>query len=247
MGFYTIFKRDLKNLVLNPIMLIYNSVYPILIVMILGHLTDGNYNGSAVSSYDYYGVSIIIFFALFTGTISANSFMEKRIKASNLRIMYSPIDTSYIYLSKITATFIFSSVCYMSVMALLKLIFNINYGGKNLIYVFILLELFTLLSSALGILFCCIFKSEELANKILSPFLNIFGIFGGLFFPIDGFGKAVEKLTYISPAKWVLVSIFKIIYDNDFIYFFPAVMILVILTAVFIFGCKLTFREEDYV
>lgn len=247
MGFYTILKRDLKNLIINPIMLIYCTVYPILIVLILGYLSSDNYNGKSVSSYDYFGVSIIIFFILFVGTISANSFMEKRVKTSNLRIMYSPIKLSYIYLSKMTAAFVFSSVCFLASMFLIKLILNVNYGGKNLIYVLIIFELFNLLSAAIGIFFCCIFKSEELANKILSPFLNVFGIFGGVFFPIDSLGKTAEKISYISPAKWVLIGTFKIIYDNDFSYFLPTVIILITLTVIFIIGCKLTFKEDDYV
>lgn len=247
MGFYTIFKRDLKNLIYNPIMIIYTIIYPFLSILILGYLTNGNYEGGAVSSYDYYTISIMTFFALFTATISANSFMEKRVKSSNLRIMYSPISMDYIYLSKMAATFIFSSVLYLIVMCILKVMFNINYGGRNVIYVILLLELFNLFTSSLGVLFCCIFKSEDIANKILSPFLNIFGIFGGCFFPIFSLGKTIEKLSCLSPAKWAIEAIFKIIYDNDFSSFAPAVIIFIVLTILAVLGCKLTFKEEDYV
>lgn len=247
MGFYTVFKRDLKNLILSPVLLIYNSLFPFLIVLILGYLTSGNYDGTSVSSYDYYGVSIIIFTILFVSMTAANSFMEERVKASNLRIMYSPINPSSIYMSKIAATFVFSSVCLLIAMAILKVIFNVNYGGQNVGYVIIMLELFNLLSATIGILFCCIFKSEQLANKILSPFLNILAILGGAFFPIDSLGKNVEKLSYISPVKWVDEGIFKIIYDKDLSYFSPTVIVLIALTIILLIGCKLTFKGEDYV
>lgn len=247
MSFYTIFKRDLKNLILSPVLVTYNTVFPFLIVLILGYLTSGNYDGTNVTSYDYYGVSIIIFCVIFVSATASNSFMEARVKSSNLRIMYSPINVSSIYLSKITSTFVFTSVCFLVLMAILKLSLNVNYGGKNTIYVIILLELFNFLSAAVGILFCCIFKSEELANKILSPFLNIFGILGGVFFQIDSFGKTVEKISYISPIKWVDQAIFKIIYDNDLSYFGPTVIILILVTLICLMFCKLTFKVEDYV
>lgn len=246
MSFFTIFKRDLKNLALSPVLLIYNTIYPFLTVLILSYLTSSNY-GSSVTSYDYYGISIMIFFILFAGTTAANSFMENRIKNSNLRIMYAPINISDIYISKILASFIFTSICCFIEMLILNVLLNVNYGGKNVIYVIIILEMFNLFSCAVGILFCCIFKSENLANKVLSVFLNIFGILGGAFFPIDSLGKAVEKLSYISPTKWVNLGIFKIIYDNNFSYFMPTVMILVIFTLLCILGCKLTFKVEDYV
>ena len=247
MSFITVFKRDLKNLILSPVLVIYNTLFPFLMVSILGYLTSGNYKGGGVTSYDYYGVSLIIFTVLFVACTAANSFMEERVKSSNLRIMYSPINPSSIYMSKIAATFVFSSVCVLVSMAILKLCFNVNYGGENIVYVIILLELLNLLSATIGILFCCIFKSEQLANKTLSPFLNIFAIIGGAFFPIDSLGKTVEKLSYISPAKWVDEGIFKIIYDKDLSYFSPTVIILIALTIIFIIGCKLTFKVEDYV
>jgi ABC-2 type transport system permease protein len=216
-------------------------------VSILGYLTSGNYKGGGITSYDYYGVSLIIFTVLFVACTAANSFMEERVKSSNLRIMYSPINPSSIYMSKIAATFVFSSVCVLVSMAILRLCFNVNYGGENIVYVIILLELLNLLSATIGILFCCIFKSEQLANKTISPFINIFAILGGVFFPIDSLGKTVEKLSYISPAKWVDEGIFKIIYDKDLSYFGPTVIILIALTIIFIIGCKLTFKVEDYV
>jgi ABC-2 type transport system permease protein len=216
-------------------------------VSILGYLTSGNYKGGGVTSYDYYGVSLIIFTVLYVAMTAANSFMEERVKSSNLRIMYSPINPSSIYMSKIAATFVFSSVCVLVSMAILKLCFNVNYGGENIVYVIILLELLNLLSATIGILFCCIFKSEQLANKTISPFINIFAILGGVFFPIDSLGKTVEKLSYISPAKWVDEGIFKIIYDKDLSYFGPTVIILIAFTIIFIIGCKLTFKVEDYV
>ena len=69
--------------------------FPFLFTTILGILTEGLY-GTSVSSYDYYGVTMLVFSSLYAGTYSANSFLEERIKQPNLRIAYSPISSLFI-------------------------------------------------------------------------------------------------------------------------------------------------------
>jgi ABC-2 type transport system permease protein len=98
-----------------------------------------------------------------------------------------------------------------------------------------------------GVLFCCIFKSENLANKVLSPFINIFIIIGGVFFSVESLGKTMTQISNFSPLKWLNEAVFKIIYDKDLSYFMPAVIIIVFRTIVCLVLCKLTFKEEDYV
>jgi ABC-2 type transport system permease protein len=245
--FYVIFKRDLINIIKNPTLLMYNTLFPFLLILILGFLSSGNYGKGEISSYDYYGVTMLILCLLNVSLTASNTFMEKSLKISNLRIMYSPIKTSYIYLSKIFSTFFFTVICFLLLMLVSNLFLNVNFGGKNSMYIIVFVLLFDLLSSTLGVLFCCIFKSEEAANKILSVFVNIFAVLGGLFFQLDGFGAGVEKITYISPVKWVAKGSFKIIYDNDLSYFVPISISLIILSILMMLGCKLFFRTEDYV
>lgn len=170
MRFFAIFKRDFKNMLFSPMMLLYMTVFPMALVLVLGYLNSGTY-GSKVTSYDYYGISILVYCAFGMSCNAANNFMEAHIKASNMRIIFSPVNTSYIYISKILATFSFSAICLFPVVGILNIALNVNFGSK-FIYVLILLMLLSLSSSAVGILFCCIFKSEELANKILSIINN---------------------------------------------------------------------------
>ncbi len=151
--------------------------------------------------------------------------MKKSLKTSNLRIMYAPIKLSYIYLAKIVATFIFTSVCFLGYIALFSLVFGVNFGGVNLLYIILIVLFLNLLSSITGAFFCCILKSEELTNKIISVVINIFAILGGLFFRLDGLGPAAERISYISPAKWAAEAMFRIIYDNDFSLFLPGILI----------------------
>jgi ABC-2 type transport system permease protein len=110
---------------------------------------------------------------------------------------------------------------------------------------FILFGLIELFSVGLGVMFCCIFKTEAMANQILSIVINIFAILGGLLFPMDGYGKIARAISSISPAKWLVKTAFAMIYDSNFSGFYPTVIGLILATAVVLIICDRTFRKED--
>lgn len=244
--FLQLFKRDFLNLFFNPMWIFYSSAFPFLLVLILGFLNSGGY-GNTITSYDYYGISMMIFSVLNTSSISANSFMEERIKKGNMRIIYSPLPKGYIYTSKIAASFVFSSFWHLIVIILLNLTLKVNYGGYNMGYIILLVLILEVFASILGVLFCCIFKSEGAANQFLSIVITIFGMLGGLFFRIDGFGPALEKISFVSPLKWIVTDIFKIIYDRDFSNYLSTVVMLIVLSLLTLLLCKIFYRTEDYV
>lgn len=244
--FWQIFKRDFLNLLYNPMWIFYCTAFPFLVIAILGFLGSGSYENS-VTSYNYYAISIMIYMILLTSTLSANCFMEERIKMGNMRIIYSPIPKYYIYVSKIAATFVLSFICHVLVIILLQLVLNINFGGGNLIFIILILAVLELFSSILGVLFCCIFKSENTTNQILSIIVNILGVLGGLFFRLDGMGKIVEKISCISPVKWIVIDIFKVIYDNNFSYYIPTMEILFVMSILMLLLCRRFYNVEDYV
>jgi ABC-2 type transport system permease protein len=173
--------------------------------------------------------------------------MEERIKQGNMRIIYSPVRKREIYMSKILVTFLFAGSCHIIVIALLHFILGVNFGGWNSVWVVALMLLFEFFASSLGVMLCCIFKSENTANQILSIFINISAILGGLFFQLDGMGSAIAKLSFISPVKWIVNAIFRIIYDGDFSWFIPCALILIALSLISSQLCSRFFRTEDYI
>jgi len=244
--FFRIFKRDFLNLMFNLMWVFYGTAFPLLLVLILGFLSSGNY-GDQVTSYDYYGVSMLIYIIFNTSTIASNSFMEERIKKGNMRIIYSPVPKEYIYISKIAATVVFSFLCHLIVMILLHLILKVDFGGTNVGFVILILFLFEVFASIIGVLLCCIFKSENTANQILSVVINISAILGGLFFRLDGFGQTVEKISYISPIKWIVNDIFEIIYDKDFSQYLLTIITLIAVSLLALLMCKKFYKTEDYI
>ncbi|EJR55648.1 hypothetical protein IIM_00740 [Bacillus cereus VD107] len=247
MGFFTLYKRDIVNIVKNPTLLITNSIFPLLFIMIFGYLSADYYGGKEITSYDYYGITMLVYCVLNVSMTASNSFMESSLKSSNLRVMYSPIRIGYVYVAKVMATFTVTSVCLLSVMLIIHGCLNVTYGGSNAIYVIIILSLFNFFTSIVGVLFCCIFKSEEITNMILSIVNNVLAILGGLFFSLDGFGEVMRTLSYISPVKWIVECVMKIIYDHDLSLVITTSAILIIMSSLCLLLCKLFFKVEDYV
>lgn len=237
-----IIKEDLKNLLKNPMWIFYATLFPVLLVIILGFLSKNSY-GSDVTSFDYYGITLMIYSILTSGMTSANSFMEERIKKPNMRIIFAPGNIKSVYLSKIIASFIFAFTFHILDMLFLCIVFKIHITA--IVHILVLMGLLEFCAVSLGIMFCCIFKTEAMANQILSIVINLFAIFGGLLFSLDGYGKVIRTISYISPAKWLSVTVFRMIYDNDFALFIPVVIVLILLNFAILAVCGKTFRKED--
>ncbi|MES5954178.1 ABC transporter permease [Bacillus fungorum] len=246
MGFFTLYKRDVFNIVKNPTLLIINSIFPLLFIMIFGYLSADYYGSKEITSYDYYGITMLVYCVLNVSMTASNSFMETSLKSSNLRVMYSPIRIRYIYVAKVMATFTVTSICLLLAMLIVHGCLNVSYGGSNTIYVIIILFLFNFFSSIVGVLFCCIFKSEEITNMILSIVNNVLAILGGLFFSLDGHGELTRTLSYISPVKWIVECVMKIIYDHDLSLVITTSAILIVMSSFCLLFCKLFFKVEDY-
>lgn len=242
--FFQIFKMDLLNNFKNPVLVGFNTVFAVLMIGIMGFLTSGNY-ARPIDAYNYYAVSFLIFGMMQGAMTATNCFMERDIKKPNLRILYSPCGRFPIYFSKILASFGFDYVLH----GLLVLLFwrvGVNVGGVNTGWILLMMAPVEFAWAALGVLFCCLFHSEETASTILSLFVNILVFLGGVFFSLDGMGPALAFISRLSPAKWLMDVFFAVIYDGNLSGVAPVMLAAVGAGALFTAACARTFRVEDY-
>jgi ABC-2 type transport system permease protein len=243
--FKQIVKLDFINLAKNPMWIFFSAPFPFLMVLILGFLSSGEW-GTRVTAYDYYGITMLVYAALNTATISANSFMEERIKGGNLRIIHAPVRPFAIHFSKTLASFAFCSICHLATAIALYLVAGVHYGEATLpgtIAIFLLLEFF---SSALGVAMCALFKSENVANQILSLAITALAILGGLFFRVDSLGKTAERASDAVAVKWAVKAIFSLVWDGDWSLVPVVSLSLAVASAALVGASALLFRTEDY-
>lgn len=247
MNFIKIVKFDLMNILRNPMLLFMNTLFPLLMIGIMGLVTAGSFGAGDVSSFDYNGVAMMIFTALLISGTATNTFMEEKVKRGNARIVYAPIPKAVIYLSKLVSTYILGVISYSIILIVGQFLFQINFGGGNIGYIILLINLFALFGASLGIMCCCLLKSEEGANAVIPLIVLFFVFFGGVFFPVASLGKVVEHISVLSPVRWVSECAFQIIYEQNFTLFLPVTAFIIIASLVFIMICQITFKPEEYV
>lgn len=242
--FLSIFQLDMVNLFKNPVLVGYNTVFSVLIILILGFLGSGNYADSK-DAYQYYLISMVVYGMLNGAMTASNCFMERDIKRPNLRIIYSPVGSFPIYFSKILASFFFDYLFHVLVIAALCPLLGVSIGSHPG-YFILLMAPVEFAAAALGIFFCCTLHSEESASTLLSTVISLLCILGGTFFSLDGFGSILAFLSKLSPVRWLNEAFFTLSCDNSLHFFLPVFLSAVVLSVLLVVGCSLTFKAEDY-
>ncbi len=242
--FFSIFKMDMLNLFKNPVLVGYNTVFALVLTLVLGYLCGGNF-ADMKDAYQYYTVSLVIYGMLNGAMTASNCFMERDIKRPNLRIIYSPVGSFPIYFSKILSSFLFDYVLHLLLIALLRPLLHVTLGSNPMFFLLLMIPV-EFAAAALGIFFCCVFKCEETTSSLLSTLISIFSFLGGTFFSLDGMGSAIAVASHLSPVKWLNDAFFALACDNSLNYFWPVFIGGTVLSVLFVLGCRLLFRTEDY-
>lgn len=238
-------RLDVLNLIKNPVWVLYVTLFPILLVVILSFV-GGTGTGNEMSSADYFGLTMMVFAALQSSSFAANSFMEERIKLPNMRIIMLPVPDYFIPLSKIIATLIFTVLFYTIDGWLLSQFFAVNFGGQAWPAVWGLLVTVDFFAVVFGILFCTLFKSESMANQFTSLLTQSLAILSGCFFPIYILGEKVAAISYYSPITRVIHTLFELIYDGNYQHYASTIIIVLVLS-ILCGGVSLKlFKGEDY-
>lgn len=243
--FTRVLKMDITNLATNPMWWAGTIGLPLLLSLLMGFVTKGTY-GDSISSYDYYGITIMVFGALNTATLAANSFMETRILKANMRLCNAPMPSFHIYFPKVIASFVFGVVCQTLTAVVLHFTVGVDFGGKRALFLWLLLLAVNFFAASIGIMMCCLLKSEEAVNQLLSNLISLACLLGGAFFPLKGLGSFGAVVSNISPVTWVNAAAFEAIYDNQlFLLSYTCISLLAV--ALLCIGISSRFfNREDY-
>ena len=247
MKLITLMKQDIRNLVTNPTVVLFCFAYPIFLVLLFGFLFSDLYKNGIVTSYDFYGVTMLFYLSVQAATITPTAFMEERTKKANMRIAFAPISRRTIYASKLITTFLFIAIAFVMQIVILNGIGLVNYGGANFIYIVLLMIVLLAFSVSLGGAICTIVKSEDLTNKILGITINTLAIFSGVFFPIANLGQFADNVSNVLPVKMIVNTAFQIIYDNSFAYFGITLAVSICFILFFLFIIDRKYKIENYI
>ncbi|PJI09453.1 MULTISPECIES: ABC transporter permease [Clostridium] len=244
MSLLNMVKFEFKLMSKTSVMVLSFFAYPVVLTLIIGYLTYNNF-GSGISSYDYYSIGMMIFIYSGAGLASVYNFIGKPIKQGNLRVIFTPIKTTSIYLSQIICGTIFCAAGAAFTMAAFNVLFGINYNGNEFI-IFSSFVTLIFMSNALGVLLCIIIDNDVTINMIFNTIQTVFCVLGGAFFSLESLGKIPAAIAKISPVKWVMDGMLNSIYDNNNFLLYITIAINIVLGVILIAFCKCTFKTEKY-
>lgn len=198
--FYT--KRRMKDFFVIG----YNIIYPVLMILILGYLSQNYFKGdSDFTSYKYYSIVVIPFCILCGLLNTAFIAREEKTYKTAYRFLTAPIGKKAIVIGKIISSTIILCICTLVTLLILKITMDINlFNIKNILLYFS--EVFMIAS--MGVYLGIAFKKFNTLKAILNLPLTIFALLGGVFVPVGFMGGIID----ISPLTWFN----KAILDNLF-------------------------------
>lgn len=242
----TIVKQDFLNILKNKPIMVYLIVYPVVLILVSGLVFDFMFNDTLLNSYDYYGVTLLIYLSLATVIILPEMFFGTSVKNANFRIIYSPISRWKIYVSKLFVSITMSYTIFSFYILLFNSLGLVNYGGNQVVYILILEFLLITCSILFGGAFCVLVGNEDLVTKTLNLVVNVVAIASGLFFSLHILGDEIEKTTQMIPIAQVTRTYFSIIYDSNLSEFNVTVTTLILLSIIFLIIIHIKYYPEKF-
>ncbi|MBE7901688.1 ABC transporter permease, partial [Paenibacillus polymyxa] len=90
------------------------------LIWVTGFVFNSIFGDDVLTSYDYYGVTMMIYLSMATVVILPDMLFGSRVKNANNRIIYTPIARTKVYLSKLLVATGFS----YGILAAYMLLFN---------------------------------------------------------------------------------------------------------------------------
>lgn len=201
------------------------------------YLEKNSINGSGKSprAIDYYAVTMMVMMIMYASEGCIRLLNEDLFTDVKHRVKSLPIKTMDNIIGKILGCTFSNFVLSMCVILVTMFVYQVNWGN-NIIFIFLIIFLFSFFSVNLGVSIFFIFKNSEAATYIVQAMVPIFTLLSGGYVQIDYFGEGLEKLSNLSPNYAVQNIIFNHIYrgycDNVKVYYLELTALLIITFAI---------------
>ena len=194
-------------------------------------------------SIDYYSITmltLILMYASLTGMWGIRS--EQRMKTGN-RILCGPVNKYELMAGNVIGDVSVTIVQAVVVIAVSKYVLA-AYWGSNILAVMGLVLSQSVMTISLGVGMAYLIRNEGAASGVLNTVIPIVVLLGGGYTPLENMGGFISKISVISPVKWINDALFRLIYDNDYSLFATAIIINIVVAAVFLTAAALLSRKE---
>lgn len=221
-------KRNLKEIIRDPLSLVFNLLFPVLLLLVFRLITasmsEEELNFVPQFKIEKLAPNIAMFSFSFLTLFMSLLISKDRTTSFLSRLKTSPMKTKDFFIGYVLPVlpiaFIQIIICFaISFLFGLKIGFNLF---LTILCLMPILLLFILLGVLIGIS-----SSDKAAPGISSLIINFAAIFGGIFMPLDTMNNTFKKIAYLFPfapsSKMVSMTV-NGNYEN-FLYYFSIVLI----------------------
>ncbi len=245
-GFVNLMAYGLKRRIKDFFIIVYSVVFPLLLIVLLGYLTTNFFKGdNRVTSNDYYTLVMLPFYLLTSTITVAYVAKDESLRKTAYRFIIAPIDKGAIVLSKILSCTIVIWLCAIFNLTVTRFLLGVKLGQST----FIILLMFlaeTFASAAFGIFLGICINSFSAIKGILNIPLNIFALLGGVFFPVGSLGVTFDRMSYVSPCKWINRGLMAAVYDNNFNILIYTIVVCTAIGILFSVLSVISFKKEAF-
>ena len=165
-------------------------------------LASGQTEGRGFDFATFYATGIAVFFLFFTVQFGVLSIIEERETGTMPRLLVAPISKQSILVGKLTASFLMGVASTVVLWIATTLLMGAEWGSS--IGVLILIVAGVAAAMGLTAAISSFTTTAEQAGAITAFIVVVFGVLGGVFFPVTRVSGAFVVVSRITPHFWLM-------------------------------------------
>ena len=206
-------------------------------------LASSQTEGKGFDFATFYAMGIAVFFLFFTVQFGVLSIIDERETGTMPRLLVAPISKQSILVGKLLASFLMGVASTVVLWLATTLLMGADWGSS--IGVLILIVAGVAAAMGLTAAIATFTNTAEQAGAITAFIVVVFGVLGGVFFPVTRVSGAFEVVSRIAPHFWLMDGFQRLSAGEGLVDILPA------LGAILLFAVTLgaigLFRARDLV
>lgn len=150
----------------------------------------------------YLAPGMAMLFLMYTVSRGGSNILTERQEGTLARLLTTPTSPAQLLGGKIVGIYLTGVAQMVILIFASRVLFGVDWG--NLVNVVILILAVVAGAAGWGLVLAALARTPNQAGSLGSALMLIFGILGGSFIPVEGFGPALRSLRLFTPNAWGL-------------------------------------------
>ena len=190
----------------------------------------------------YLAPGMAMLFLMYTVSRGGSSILTERQEGTLPRLLTTPTSPAQVLGGKIVGIYLTGVAQMLILIFASRILFGVDWG--NLFNVVILILAVVAGAAGWGLILAALSRNPNQVGSLGSALMLIFGILGGSFIPVDGFGPALRSLRLLTPNGWGLDGFATLANGGTLTDIIPALGGLLVMATILFAVAVFTFRQR---